>query len=1120
MSAGPLRPLSQAARCSFPVGFRWWPLCPGFCVMTWQTILRRVAFGLLVPLVGLLLVTALLLGRLAQGPLDVTGLSHRWGEPFAHPGGGTLSWEHMALSWKPRQKGHSAKLLLSMDGVRFRAGAAGGDGGPVEADMPVQTLEHVGVVFKLASLLHGRLGIRSLDVQGLRLTAFRDGEGHFGLGSLKRNAARHGGGGPSLASVMPYHLDLHDIELTVRDETRPDSTMVVALPELKADYAWQTGWQGQVVATIQAPGLGDVPGMSTVRLTGDMAPDGADRTHWKLSVSPFRLPVLASWLPLSPEQEKGLAIPNLPLSFHLEGQLNGRELFGQFDHMDGEMEAGAGEIDRPGKIPFRLTAARSTFQLGPVQAGQAEPLAMTLHTDLKALDSLNRTVPFILDAHGRMDHLTSPREIGLTVDGHVAAFDFATLASVWPDGTAKGARRWMTTNMTAGRGENLNLQLSFTSHSGWGGLDVTKLGGDLVGHGLDITWMDGMQPVTGEDAQARFLDDGRLLIDVQHGHLADGRGGSVAVPTGRIILSGLLSHEQMGDFSLGLEGPLPAFVSVLSSPRLNLLSRNPVNPVETGGTLKGVLSLTLPLRSHIQMKEMSFGAEFDLQKIWLVMPSLGHIQEGWGHLSITDSGLTVKGGAQFRGLVVTGSLFDSFQANMPGRLLLKADLKTPLGAAEFRSFGLPAVLTQESVIQGRGTGHVVYSQFGEGPGHRRGTAFVQADLGGLGVRASSWQKPLGVPAGLQGSISWQDGHMTRLDDIQAYGPQLALRAEGRMRDGQLGGLSLVHFQLGRTTGSAVMDWPLKGGSADGHYQIDVQAGTLDITPWLGGRKAGRSDRETGSAGVRKRATHGVKPVLPPGIWSIGLSAARMIYGKEQQARHVTVSLRWAAQRLQAASFHAAQPFVSFDLSPASGQIGALDVKLSIADFGKLLASTGVYDQLAGGTFELQGHCQPVAAGVETERSMGLGLGLPPFSGRLRVDHMNLENPPAPLVIATLAAPMHWGQLSRRRFEDVQVRASFGVAGGRLDLEEARASNAIAGGTMKGQLDFRQSTLHMQGTLSPFFGVNRAAGSFFGAQKGRGIMSMTYTLGGSLARPEMHVNPFSALVPGVLRRLFE
>lgn len=1093
--------------------------------MTWQTILRRVAFGLLVPLVGLLLAVALLLGRLAQGPLDVTGLSHRWGGAFAHPGGGTLSWERMTLSWKPRQNGHSAKLLLSLDKVRFRAADADDGDGLVEADMPVQTLEHVGVVFRLASLLHGRVGVRSLDVQGLRLLAFRDAEGHFRLAKLRHGAARHrDDGGPSLASVIPYHLDLHDIELTVRDETQPDTAMVVAMPELKADYAWQTGWQGQMVASIQAPGLGDAPGVSTVRLTGDIAPDGNDRTHWKLSVSPVRFPVLAAWLPLSPGQKNGMAIPDMPLAFHLEGQLNGRDLFGQFDHVDGEVEAGAGEIDRPGKIPFRLASARSSFRIGPAQAGQPEPLALSLHTDLKALDSLGNMVPFILDAHGRMDHLTSPKDVELTIDGNVAAFDFATLASVWPDGTARGARRWMTTNMTAGRGENLNLQLYFSSHTGWDGLDVTKLGGDLVGRNLNVTWMDGMQQVTGEDAHAHFMDDGRLMIEVQHGHLADGRGGSVSVPTGRIILSGLLDHEQTGDFSLGMEGPLPAFTSVLSSPRLNLLSRHPVDPAETGGDLKGVLSLTLPLRSHIQLKEMTFGAEFDLHKIWINMPSMGRIQEGWGHLSVNESGLTVKGGAQFRGVDVTGSLFDSFQANMPGRLLLKADLRAALGASAFRSFGMPPSLTQESVLQGKGAGHIVYSQYGEGPGHRRGTALVEADLRELGIRARFWQKSVGVPAGLQGNVTWRDGHMTRLDDVRAYGPQLALQVEGHMRNDQLGGLTLSHFQVGRTVGRAVLDWPVKGDPSDGRYQIDVQTKVLDITPWLGGRKTGRGGASSGRAAEpKKKAIHAVGAILPAGVWSIGLSASRMIYGNEQEARHVTASLRWAAHRLQAASFHAAQPFVSFDLSPVSGQIGTLDMKLAIADFGRLLASVGVYDQLTGGTFDLQGRCQPVAAGMaesDAQRTMGLGLGLPPFTGTLRVDHMTLENPPTALVIATLAAPMHWGQISRKRFEDVRVRASFGMAGQRLTLEDARAGNAILGGTMKGQMDFRQSTMAMRGTLSPFFGVNQAAGSLFGAKKGRGIMSMTYTLEGSLARPEMHVNPFSALVPGVLRHLFE
>lgn len=1110
--------------------------------MTWQTILRRVAFGLLVPLVGLLLAVTLLLGRLAQGPLDVTGLSHRWGGALTHLGGGTLSWERMALSWQPRQQGHSSKLLLSLDKVRYRAGATGEEDGLVEADLPIQTLDHVGVVFKLASLFHGQVGIRSLDVQGLNLTAFRGAEGNLQLGNTHHRKRHHGSAGaPPLASVMPYHLDLHDITLTVRDEAQPDSMMVVSLSELKADYSRLSGWQGHMTASIQAPGLGSGPDVSTVSLTGNIAPDGQDTTHWQLNLSSMRLPVLASWLPLSPAQRKGFDVPNLPLALHVEGQLNGRDVLGQFDHLEGVLEAGEGEIDRPGKIPFRLTTARSSFRLGPAQAGQAEPLAMTLHSDISALDSLNNTVPFIIDAHGRMDHLSNPKDIDLTIDGNVAAFDFATLASVWPDGTARGARRWMTTNMTAGRGENLNLQLYFASHTGWGGLDVKKLGGDLIGHGLNVTWMEGLPQVTGEYAHAHFMDDGRLLIELQHGHLDDGRGDKVLIPTGRIILSGLLEREQMGDFSLNMEGPLPAFVTVLSSPRLNLLSRHPVNPSETGGDMKGLLTLKLPLRSHIRMDEMSFGAEFDFRNVWMTMPSLGRIQEGSGHLSVTDTGLTVKGGAAFRGVAVKGSLFDSFQTNMPGRLLLKADLTAPLGASELRSLGAPSMLAQDSVLQGKGQGHIVYSQYGEGSGHRNGKAEVEANLEGLGVRARFWQKPVGVPAGLRGSVMWQDGRLNRLEDVRAYGPQLALEASGRMRHDQLGGISLTHFQVGRTTGSAILDWPVKGTSVDGRYQIDVQARTLDITPWLGGKKAApaspptadevaaaksktsskKKGKESHSAEAIHIATHMEKLFLPEGIWNIGVRADRVIYGNEQNASHMKIGLRWAAQRLQEASLHVAQPSISFDILPAAGQIGTLDVKLAIADFGGLLASTGVYDQLSGGAFDLQGQCKPVGAAVsDAEHSMGLGLGVPPFVGTLRVDHMTLENPPAPLVIATLAAPMHWGQISRKRFEDVRLRASFGVAGARLNLDDARASNAIFGGTMTGQIDLDQSVMQMKGTLSPFFGVNQAAGSFFGAKKGRGIMAMTYTLEGPLAKPEMHVNPFSAFVPSVLRRLFE
>ena len=1097
--------------------------------MTWQTILRRVALGLLVPLVGLLLAVALLLGRLAQGPLDVTGLSHRWGGALTHAGGGRLHWERMALSWKPGKNGHSAKILLSLEGVRYRALPEGGGADEVAAEVPEQQLDHVGVVFRLASLLHGQVGLRSLDVRGLRLVAFRDAEGHVSLGGVKPGAQHPGGGTlPPLAAIMPWHLDLQDIRLTIRDETAPDSSLIVTLPELKADHDRQTGWQGRMEASLQGVGLGAGQEEATVHLAGDMAPDGAARTRWQLTVSPVRFPALAAWLPLSPAGKKGMGIPNMPLAFHLEGILEGHGLVGHFAHMAGEVDAGAGEIDRPGRIPFRLSSGKVSFHLDPAEAGQQAPLVLALHTELAALDSLGRTVPFIIDAHGRLDHLDRPKDVELLVDGHVPTFDFATLASVWPDGTARGARRWMTTNMTAGRGENLHLQLDFTSNTGLDGLDVRALGGELTGHSLSVTWMEGMPQVTGEDAYAHFVDDDRLLIDVQHGHLADGRGGSVTVPTGHIVLSDLLKREQTGEFSLGMEGPLSAFVAVLSYPRLNLLSRHPVNPANTGGMLKGTLSLKLPLNSHLLMKDVGYGAEFDFQNIWFALPSLGRIQQGNGHFSVNEAGLAVKGGARFRGVMMTGSLFDSFQANVPGRLMLKADLQASLGAKELRSLGVPAGLAQDSIMQGSGVGHVVYSQYGGGPGHSRGTASVQVDLRGLGVRARFWHKPVGVPAGLQAGVTWQDGQMIRLDDVRAHGPQLALQAEGRMRSGQLGGINLTHFQFGRTSGSAVMDWPVRDGTADDRrYQISVQASTLDLTPWFGHPATGKS-RSQPIHPVEKKVRRapgsaGQASILPEGIWAIGLRADRVIYGAEQTASHVSANLRWAAQRVQGAFLHVAQPSLTFDLAQDSRRIGVLDVRLIATDLGRILASLGVYGQLAGGTVDLQGHCQPVAADAHVtsaERTMGLGLGLPPFDGTLAVDHLTLKNPPTALVIATLAAPLHWGQISRKQFEDVQLRASFRVAGERLDLAEARAGNAILGVTMKGQMDFGQAMMQMQGTISPFFGINQAAGSFFGARKGSGIMAMTYRLDGSLAKPQMHVNPFSALLPGGLRRLFE
>ncbi|MCX5619571.1 AsmA-like C-terminal region-containing protein [Bombella pollinis] len=1080
--------------------------------MNWQPMVRRVAFGLLIPFVGVLLAVALLLGRLAQGPLDVTGLSHRWGGALTHIGGGTLQWERMTLAWQPQKGGHSSKLLLQLDNIRFIAPSA-----------PIQHIEHVGFTFKLASLLRGTVRARSLEVQGVNVTLIKTLQGRVQVAGMGRNARTHHrfGGDESFASLVPYHMDVRDLHLTMLDEAQPDASLVMSMPEMQADYEPQSGWRGQFAFSLQGPGLVDGTERGTVQIKGDIAPEGSGKSHWHFTLSPMRLPALAPWIPVANEQKKGLLVANLPLAFQLEGQFQQRGVLGAFETLSGTVDAGAGEVIRPGKMPFRVSSARSHFTFGPAHADKSEPWALALHTDLTALDSHEIPVPFVIDAHGEMDHLQHAHNVSLTVDGKVAAFDFATLASVWPEGAARGARRWMTTNMTAGRGDHLRLILYFSSTTGLAGLDVHALDGDLIGHGLNVTWLDNMPQVTGEYAHAHFIGPETFQIDLQHGHIADGKGGMVLLPSGRIILSDLLHHEQMGEFSLGMEGKLPPFLYILSAPRLNLLARHPVDPATTQGEMKGTFTIKLPLKKHLSMKELQFGAAFDIRDIGIAMPGIDHVQQGWGRLSINETSLTIKGGAVFRGLTVAGSVFDSFQSNVAGRLLLKADLTAPLGVAEFRTLGVPASIAQPSVLKGKAQSHVVYEQYGLGNKHKRTTAHLQLDLTPLAVTASFWQKPAGADAGLTGTILWENGQLIGLDDVQVHGPQIALKAEGRVRQGQVGGVHLTHFQLGRTEGNAVLDWPLKG-DLTARYQANIQAELLDLTPWWGKKKGQPVAKPPAGAG--KSPSKSRTSFLPAGTWKVSLEANKVLYGKEKTASHVIVRAQWTAYHVTELALHVRQPNpLAFDLTPIPGQEGAYDVKFTVADFGAWLASLGIYQQFTGGAVDLEGRCQPVASGgsvTEAERTMGVGLGLPPFTGRLKIDNLALEHPPTPLVVATLAAPLHWGQISRDRFEDVQIRAAFHVAGNRLDVEDGRASNAIFGGTIKGQVDLGQEMLHMQGTLSPFFGVNQAAGSVFGAKKGSGAMAVTYKLEGSFAKPALHVNYLSAFVPAILRRLFE
>ena len=105
-----------------------------------------------------------------------------------------------------------------------------------------------------------------------------------------------------------------------------------------------------------------------------------------------------------------------------------------------------------------------------------------------------------------------------------------------------------------------------------------------------------------------------------------------------------------------------------------------------------------------------------------------------------------------------------------------------------------------------------------------------------------------------------------------------------------------------------------------------------------------------------------------------------------------------------------------------------------------------------------------------------------------------------------------------RVDFTRVRRDGGVARRRGARADARRHHRRA-------VDYARDEVHLRGTLVPLYGANNLLGQlpvvglFLGGEK-EGLVGVTYEVVGRPGSPVLHVNPLSALAPGLLRKVFE
>ncbi len=1060
----------------------------------WHFLLAALLVLLSLPVFAALL----LLARLWIAPLDVTGVVRR----LAARAAPELSVDRVRLSWQGWRQGPAAPLGLLADGVRLRGRA------PLRAARVSASLD-------MLALLHGRAVILGLAADDAAITLYRAPDGTISLSPPEpaRDAAAPRGRrrrAASRARVDLDHLDtlrLQRATVTLRDVASGRSCDVdIAVLRLRAlRRPAAVGLVGQVAASLSSGGQ-RAPRLS---LNGEAREDPQGAIVWHMRTDPA---VPAAFAGVAPSLA-ALAMLDLPVRLAFDLALSGG--FGRLmlpRTLDLTAWLGAGTIrtdrltGRPGSgLPIRQGHLHLALSLpsdpdGATQAVLSDTSLVPSGLVPSGLVASGATDAPVLRLAGSLSRGGGQIRAGLQAS--IARFDFAQLGLLWPDGLARGARRWVTGNIVAGRGRDLAVMLGLESDRGWDGLRLASISGGFDASDLTLHWLRPIPPLRAMDAHLVLEGPDALRIESRHA-VEDGLrpgGAGIAVGPSRMRITGLSGKDQLGRLDTSLSGALPDLLALLSHPRLRLLSRHPLHFTAHSGRFEGQLGLSIPLTDAVSADQIPIRADVALTDLHLGGVVAGRdLDHASAELHAGNDGLRLRATGEVGGLPSSLAYGMDFRTGPPGQSVETAHLSARIDEAALRREGLQVVLDRFTGVAWLDVGY---------DRRRDGAARVALDLDltGAALRTPFWSKPAGQAAQAAGMLGLQDGRLVSIDALHASGTGLLLDGHADLDAGHASTVVVERFQVGRSSGAGRIELP----HGVRPIRVVLRGGALDLAPILqdaskpaAGQGQGQGQGQGHESAVATRpATRGGMP------WRADLDFRRVLLASDRALSGVVLHAAAVGARIDDASLAIDGPTsVTAAISPARH---GRDLRLDARDAGALLRAFGI-GRIEGGTLVLLGRMEDGPSGtVSGSASIGrFTVHDAPLAARLARD----------LSIYGFLTRAAGGQLTVTRFE-----APFTLRDQVLRLVDAHASNDALGATLRGSIDLRRSIVDLRGTIVPSYLFNALPGKLpgvgrvFSPETGGGLLAATVAISGPFDRPVVRVNPLALLAPGILRRL--
>jgi hypothetical protein len=657
-----------------------------------------------------------------------------------------------------------------------------------------------------------------------------------------------------------------------------------------------------------------------------------------------------------------------------------------------------------------------------------------------------------------------------------------TLKKLWPAFVAPKVRDWFNEHLAAGNVERLTIAVNAPYET------LKASGPPLPDDGLTIDALATncvLRPVAGLPA----LHDADLTVHIVGRNAQIAVGKAVAdMPSGRklVLSSGLFEvpdtapRQPPARVHFKLDGPVPAAAELVMMDRLREASGTPFDPATTRGTISALVALTMPLKPDLPPGSTNYAITVDALNFSADRMIMGQkVESADLKISANNQGFALKGDVKIGGAPASleyRKLRGDDAADVHIQAMLDETARNNLALDPSGAIGgaIPIELT------GRiGTAS-----------ERDGRFAVQADL---------------TPAQIDGFLpGWvkQAGKPARATFTLLTKPQ-SIRIEDLWIEGAGGGVKGV-VDLDNSGDVLAASFPSYGFSDGDRASLKIDRlsdGTL--------RAIMRGDAYDGR-GLLKTLAAPVKtpPKRPPADVDLDMKLGAVLGHNGEALRGLELKMSRRNGEIRSLGLIAKIGHSGTLTGELRGRPGGRQVvQLESTDAGALFRFADVYSRMNGGqvttVMDAPSTGNPVQLGTVTVRNFAVH------------DESQLER-----------AVANGNQAQRNRemaFSGMKI--DFTRAPGRIALRDGVVRGPVLGGTIDGVINYADDEVHLRGTLIPLYGANNLLGQlpivglFLGGEK-EGLVGVTYEVVGKPAGPVLHVNPLSALAPGLLRKVFE